>query len=65
MNPAPETTNYAQDDSLTIAEFSHLEKISVPTVYKLIREGSIDSYCIGRNRRIPPGERKKLHSRKA
>ena len=53
------------NQSLTVAQFAEAENISIPTVYKLLREGAIDSYTIGRSRRIPPGQRERLHKKSA
>ena len=47
--------------TMTLEQFAEAEQVSLPTVYKLIREGRIDSYKIGRSRRIPPGQRERLH----
>lgn len=52
----------SREESYTVDEFAQLEKISIPTVYKLMKKGVIDSYMIGRSRRIPPGQREKLHA---
>ena len=44
---------YDARESLSVAQVGSLLNVSKPTVYSLIHEGVLDSFFVGRLRRVP------------
>lgn len=50
------------DRDLSIAEVSSVLNVTNPTIYKMIARGELDSYKVGRSRRITQESVRRLRS---